>query len=210
MIQNFTDVLPFTQYSPADEVAMYSLNGVSGMGGRFVVLETGNNNPELSAGDFAASTPGYNYPGLTNLRYENKRKFKHAPSGSTRFNVLGVVLYGTTEYDKNELKLIQNPHRKVELGVVYSGETNNILTDGIVRLRSTAYSGIPIPGHVAVISPYGDGTLQIVDPATLSPTGSLTNGFWNPGFHHVVAKVISSSGTAASFGGYADFKLMLK
>jgi hypothetical protein len=209
MIQNFTDVLPFIAHDPSDEIAMYSLNGVSGMGGRFVVLETGNNNPELSAGDFAASTPGYNYAGLTNLRYENKRKFKPAPSGSTKFNVLGVVLYGTTEYDKNDLKLIQNPHRKVELGVVYSGETNNILTDGCIRLKSTAYSGIPIPGHVAVINPYGDGTLQIVDPALLAPTG-VAGSAWNPGFQHVVAKVISSSGTAASFGGYADFKLMLK
>jgi hypothetical protein len=209
MIQNFTDVLPFTQYSPADEVAMYSLNGISGMGGRFVVLETGNNNPELSAGDYSAATPGYNYAGLTNLRYENKRKFKYATSGATRYNTLGLVLYGTTEFDKNDLKLIMNPHRKVELGVVYSGETNNVLTDGIVRLRSTAYSGIPIPGYVAVINPVSnDGGVMIVDPASLAATG-VTSPFV-PLFQHVVAKVISSSGTAGSFGGYADFKLMLK
>lgn len=205
MIQNFSDVLPFRINAPHDEIALYSLNGATGMGGRFVVLETGQNSPADGAGDFSAATPGFNYEGLTNLRYENKRKFKYAPSGSTRYNTLGVVLYGTVENDKNDLKLLFNPHRKDELMVVVSGETNNILTDGVLRLRSTAYSGIPIPGYVAVISNGGDGKLQIVDPSTITASSTPHN------FSHVVAKVISSSGTAASFGpGYADFKLMLK
>jgi len=209
MIQNFTDILPFTQYSPADEVALYSLNG-TGIGGRFVTFETGGNTPENSAGNWSASTPGYNYSNVTSLRYENPRKVKYAASGSSKFNTFGVLLYGTAEYDQNGQKLILNPYRKTELGVVVSGETNNILTDGIVRLKSTAYSGVPIPGYVAVINPIAgsEGTLMIVDPANLAATGVTSP--YVPLYHHVVAKVISLSGTAASFGGYADFKLMLK
>ncbi len=211
MVNNFTDVLPFRINAPHDEIALYSFDRATGMGGRFVVLCTGQNAPQDGLGDFAASTPGYNYQGLTNVRSENRRKFMLAPSGSAKHQVFGMVLYGTIENDTNDLKLLFNPHRKHELMVVVSGETNNILCDGVVRLRSTAYSGIPIPGHVAVISPYGDGKLQIVDPTLLSPTGSLTNGAWAPGYHHIVAKVISSSGTAASYGpGYADFQLCLK
>lgn len=200
MIQNYSDVLPLRIYSPADELAFYSLNG-TGVGGRFVVLETGNNNPELSAGDWSNATPGYNYQGVTNLRYENKRKFKYAPSGSTRFATLGVVLYGTVESDSNELKLLAFPNRKDELMVVVSGETNNVLTDGVLRLKSSAYIGTPVPGHVAIVGT--DGKLSIVDPAALTATGAVNHT-------HIVAKVISQSGTAASFGGYADFKLMLK
>lgn len=200
MIQNYSDVLPLRIYSPADELAFYSSNG-TGLGGRFVVLETGNNNPELSAGDFSAATPGYNYQGVTNLRYENKRKFKYAPSGSTKYNTLGVVLYGTVETDNNDLKLLAFPHRKDELMVVVSGETNNILTDGVLRLKSSAYNGVPVPGHVGIIGEAGK--LQIIDPALLTATGAVNHT-------HIVAKVISQSGTAASFGGYADFKLMLK
>ena len=83
MQQNFTDILPFTQYSPYDEVVLYSLNG-TGQGGRFVTLETGNQNPDLTAGQYVAATPGFNYPFVTDLRYENSRKVKLAPSGSTK------------------------------------------------------------------------------------------------------------------------------
>lgn len=203
MIQNFTDVLPFAIYSPADEIALYSQNG-TGVGGRFVVFETGNNAPTDGLGDFSAATPGYNYEGVTNLRTENKRKVTPAPSGSTKFNVLGVTLYGTAEYDNNGLKLLFNPHRKTELRCVTSGESTNVLCDGVVRLSYRAYSGVPIPGHVAVVSNAGEGKIQIVNPATLSASSTPF------AYHHVVAKVISSSGTANSFGGYADFKLMLK
>jgi len=201
MLQNFTDLLPLNQYDTHDEVVFYSQNG-TGVGGRFVTLETPNQDPINSAGDFAPSTPGFNYPGVVSQRYENRRKFRVAPAGSTRFNVLGITLYGTAEFDQNDQKLILNPHRKTELGVVVSGETSNVLTDGIVRLKSTAYSGTPVAGHVACVSTLGNGTLQIFDPATLPVTGVGASLFG------VVAKVISASGSA--FGGFADFKLMLK
>lgn len=201
MLNNFTDLLPLTTQDAADEIVFYSQNG-TGQGGRFVVLATGNNNPELSAGNFANATPGYNYPGVTNLRYENQRKFNFAPAGSFKNQVLGITLYGTAEYDLNGQKLILNPYRKVELGCVYSGETSNIQSDGIFRLSARAYSGVPIPGYVAVVSSVGDGTLQIFNPAVAN---ELILG---TGQSRVVAKVLSSSGTA--FGGYADFKLTLK
>lgn len=213
MQQNFTDVLPFTQYDPSDEIVLYSLNG-TGVGGRFVTFETGNQDPTNTAGNYVNATPGYNYSLVTNLRYENPRKVKFAASGSYKDQVLGITLYGTAEYDQNGQKLILNPYRKTELGVVYSGESVNVLTDGVVRLKATAYSGIPIPGYVAVISNAGNGLLQIYDPATLasnelSTITSTGSGPLFPQFKHVVAKVISSSGTAL-YGSYADFKLALK
>ena len=209
MQQNFTDVLPFTQYDPVDEVALFSQNG-TGLGGRFVVLETGNQNPDLTAGTYVSATPGYNYPYVTDLRYEAPRKFKLAPSGSLKLNVLGLTLYGTAEYDQNGQKLILNPYRKAELGVVYSGEVSNVLTDGIIRLKSSAYSGIPTPGNVAVVSSVGDGTLQLFNAATIVANTAASSGSlaW-PTLSHVVAKCISTSGTS-TFASYADFKLVLK
>ena len=210
MQQNFTDLLPFIQYDPTDEVVLYSLNG-TGIGGRFVTLETGNQDPNNSAGQYSTATPGYNYSYVTNLRYENPRKVKAAPSGSLKWEVLGVTLYGTAEYDQNGQKLILNPNRKTELGVVVSGESVNVLTDGLIRLKSSAYSGIPIPGYVAVISSVGDGTLQIYNPSTLVNNEAINTGAnvaW-PTVKNIVAKVISSSGTA-TYSSYADFKLCLK
>jgi len=201
MLLNFTDLLPFITQDTHDEVAFYSLNG-TGIGGRFVTIATGNNNPELSAGNFANATPGYNYPGVTNLRYENQRKVNLAAAGSYKNQVLGITIYGTAEYDTNGQKIILNTYRQTELGCVYSGESVNILTDGIVRLKSSAYSGVPVPGRVAVVSTVGDGTLQIFDPAVTNES------ILGTGQSKVVAKVLSTSGNA--FGGYADFKLCLK
>lgn len=209
MLQNFTDVLPFIQASPYAEITTYSLDTASGQGGRFVQFLTGNNSPELSAGNFSAATPGYNYPYVTNLRYENQRKVTFATSGALKQSVVGVTLYGTTEYDLNGQKLILNPYRQVELGAVYSGESLNILIDGIVRLKSTAYSGTPLPGYVAIISPTVPGTLQIWNPLTLLANETTSTGAVSlPTLKNVVARCMSSSGSA--FGGYADFELLLK
>jgi hypothetical protein len=201
MLQNFTDLLPLIDHNPADEIVFYSQNG-TGVGGRFVVLETGFQDPAVDgAGTYGSTTPGYDYQGVTNVRYENKRKFKLAPGGVNKASVLGITLYGTAEYDQNGQKLLFLPNRKTELGVVTSGETSNVLTDGLIRLKASAYSGTPIPGYVGLISTAGNGTIQIFDPATLPATGLASAS-------NAVVKVLSTSGSA--FGGYADFKLMLK
>lgn len=198
MLINYTDLLPFRQYSDFDVIQMYSADQ-TGVGGRFVVAHTGNSSPEDGGGDFAAATPGYNYAGVTNLRYENKRKVRLAQATDNKFSVLGLTLYGTVEFDENGQKIILNPHCQAELGVLYSGQTTPIATDGVFRLKNTAYAGTPLPGSVGLLT--GDGKVNF---ASLS-AGQASSGTFN---HLIVCKVLSSSGIGFG-GGYADIKLML-
>lgn len=195
MLQNFTYALPLRDYSDHDLLQFYSLNG-TGMGGLFVVAETGNQDPVGTAGRFAPNTAvGATYDGTLSLRYENPRKVKLAASGDDSFKVIGLMLYGTVEYDNNGQKLILNPHLSKELGCVYSGQTTPIATDGTFRLTFGASEGVPVPGKVAVIHNTAPGKISYVDAA------SVTNKSL------IVAKVLSSSGKA--FGGYADIQLTL-
>ena len=108
--------------------------------------------------------------------------------------MLGLTLYGTVEADANGQKLILNPQLAKELGVVYSGQTTPIATDGQFRLQFGASIGTPIPGYVGVIR--NGGKVAYVDESTVTDKSLI------------VCKVLSSSGSA--FGGYADIKLTLK
>lgn len=191
MLQNFTDLLPFRQYDEHDVINAYSTDQ-TGVGGRFVTFLTGNNSPELSAGNFAAASVGASYAGTISRRYENPRKVKLSASGDTKGAVVGLTLYGTVEYDANGQKLILTPALSAELGVVNSGQTTPIATDGVFRIRSTAYTNTPIPGYIGVIA--GDGKVAFLPPSTALYSSGLA-----------VCKVLSSSGSA--FGGYADIKL---
>lgn len=193
MLQNYTDLLPLRGYSEHDVLPFYSQNG-TGVGGRFVVLETGNNSPTTFAG-FAGSV-GQTITNTFSPRFENPRKFRLATSGDG-MNVIGMTLYGTIETDANGQKIKLEPELKKELGIVTSGESSPIAFGGYFRLKSSAYSGIPLPGHVGTIHNTEPGKVAFAAASTISDK-SL-----------VVCKVISSSGNGFG-GGYADILLALK
>ena len=194
MFNIFNDLLPFRQAAEVDVINFYSLNG-TGVGGRFVAFETGNQDPALSAGDFAAATPGFNYAGVNNLRYEQPRKVRFATAGDTKYALAGLSLNGTVEFDENGNKVLFRPDVQKEKQIVPSGGTIPIATAGIFTLRSTAYTNAPIPGFVGILA--AEGKLTFVAP---SP-GVIGSGL-------AVCKVLSSSGSA--FGGYAQIKLALE
>jgi len=194
MLQNFTYALPLRDYSDHDLLQFYSLNG-TGMGGLFVIAETGNQNPVLTAGRYTNTSVGAAYEGTTSLRYENPRKVRLAGSGDNQYKVLGLMLFGTVETDGNGQRLILNPNLAKEIGCVYSGQTTPIASAGYFRLQFGASTGIPIPGFVGIIHNTQPGKIAYVDSANVSDKSLI------------VCKVLSSSGSA--FGGYADVQLTL-
>ena len=200
-ILNQGKLLPFRQKAEAEVINWYSLNG-TGLNGTFVALETGNQDPANGDGYVAGSSVGASYTNIESNRYEVKRKVRAVASGDTKFNSLGVTLYTTAEYDENGNKLILQPREaRTERAFILSGEAVPVLARGIVTLKSDAYVGTPIPGHVGVAYTGGGGKVEVVDPATLPITGKgITSD-------HVLGKFISTSGSA--FGGYAQFKLEL-
>ncbi len=196
MLDNYTHLLPFRSTDiENDVIQMYSLNG-TGMAGLFVVAETGNNNPELSAGRFAGAFAA-SYPGTVSNVWELPRKVRYAASGDNKYKVLGLLLTPTITQDNNGLLSKYDLNRmKAELGIVSSGEAVLIATDGHFRLRGSAYAGTPLPGYVGVINNTQPGKITFVDSAAVVDKSLI------------VCKALSSSGSA--FGGYVDVKLTLK
>lgn len=196
MLNNYTDLLPFQSTAiEQDVLQLYSLNR-TGVGGRFVVAETGNQNPVLTAGQFSATSVGASYTNTVSLRYENPRKVRYAASGDTKGQIVGLMLYGTVETDNNGQRLILNPNLAKELGVVYSGQTTPIATQGMFTLKKPAYTNTPIPGYVGVISAEGEGKVSFLAPSAAVYSSGLN-----------VCKVLSTSGSA--FDGYVQIKLTL-
>lgn len=195
MVTNsYVDLLPYRQVSEHDILQMFSLDN-TGVGGRFVQFLTGNNSPLDSDGTWSDATPGYDYAGVTNVRYENQRKVTYAGSGAFKHQVVGLLLNGTVEYDENGQKVLFNKQVQVEKQIVVSGMTVPIATDGVFTLRANAYSGTPLPGYIGYISNGGAGKLQFAAPSAANAP-------------YAVCKVLSTTGSA--FGGYVQIKLTLK
>ena len=199
MLNNFNNLLPFRIEHPHDIITWYSL-GNTGLGGQFVSMYTGNNAPDGDPTVLSTSTPGYPYSNVTNFRFETPRKVYPSTSGQTKFDVLGLTLDGTIEYDENGLKILFYPQRQVELQCVPSGYSVRIAADGVFTLKSAAYSGTPLPGYVGTISNTTPGTI------TWQAYSAITAVTGDPST--IVCKALSSSGS--NFSGYAQIKLMLK
>lgn len=188
-------LLPFRQYDEQEVVNLYASHD-TGVAGTFVKLNTFN--PEDTDG-FGTSVVGADFAGTTNVRYKVKNTVVNSTSGDTKWDVLGVTLYDTREYDENGNKLIYNPQKAAEMNVVTSGQAVPVLSRGIVTLRSDAYVGNPTPGKVGIPDNNEAGKIIAVDPADITASGYSAN--------QVVGRFLSQTGT--KLGGYALFKLEL-
>jgi hypothetical protein len=193
----YVDILPFKQENPWGVVNFYSLN-TTGVGGRFVSIVTGNQDPALSAGDFASIGPGASFDGTVSLRYEQPRKVRYAAAGDNKYAVLGLALNGTVEFDEQGRKVVLlDPAVKSEKQIVASGETIPVATDGIYTLKQAAYVGTPVPGSIGIIT----GSVgQIAFIPAANAASYIGSGL-------DVCKVLSTSGSA--FGGYVQIKFTL-
>jgi hypothetical protein len=189
-----TRLLPFRDYDEHEVYGFFALND-TGVAGTFVSAVTYN--PDNQDG-WSNTAPGAEYNNILSLRYESKAKAAPAASGAAKWNVLGVTLKSTLEFDENGEKLLFHKEKCDKLQAVVSGEPVPILKRGLVTLTSDAYVGTPTPGFVGVIE--GAGIIRAVNPSVLSPTGTYTPD-------QVVGRFISTSGS--NFGGYALFDVQL-
>ena len=188
-------LLPFRQYDEQEVVNLYASHD-TGVAGTFVKLNAFN--PEDTDG-FGSSVVGADFAGTKNVRYNVKNTVVNSASGDTKWDVLGVTLYDTREYDENGNLLIYNPHKAAEMNVVVSGQAVPVLSRGIVTLASDAYNGVPTPGKVGIPDDNDAGKIIAVAVADISSSGYSEN--------QVVGRFISQTGT--KLGGYALFKLEL-
>ena len=102
-------------------------------------------------------------PGLSNVvsnRYVLTAKVQAANSGSAP---LGITLMNTQELDENGEKLIFNPRKASEKGVVVSGQGVPVLTRGVIVYSGTEIDSTANVGAGVFVSNLSAGELSTVD-----------------------------------------------
>lgn len=191
------NLLPFRQYNESDVINLFSLDA-TGLNGMLVAIQTGNQDPATSAGQYRSTSPnGVTFANVGNYGYGTNRKVRPAVATDTKYSVIGVTLHTTAINDENGNVLINQPYdRTLERGFVQTGSAVPILTRGIITVKLANINGTPFPGHAATIG--AAGQFGVADPLDQVAIGSGSA---------VVGKYLSSSGSA--FGGYAQIKLEL-
>lgn len=204
---------PLRDVSEHDIIPFYS-HMTTGQAGQLVKIVTGAANPQNLDG-WSSSNVGASVAGTVSYRYEGKAKITPSASGDTRFNSLGLTLYGTAETDENLLPLKYFPHRAKEIGVVISGENVPVVCRGLFGLWGKDIDqsrGNVQPGNLVVVSYSGDGRLAAVDPSALVATATAVAYSRD----QVVGKWLTALPTATNTGlqnefsaqgGYALFQL---
>jgi hypothetical protein len=194
------NLAPFRQYDENEVVNLFSLN-VTGQNGMFVSYVTGNQNPDNADG-YTTLAVGASYTNIVSTRYVNSRQVRPAAAGDTVWQVAGVTLHTTAEFDENGNKLILQPSDAVyERGYVLSGQSVPILRRGLVTLVMSQVDGIPLPGYVGIVT--GNGRISVANPTSFAITG--LGNFTN----NVVGRFISSTGSNnySAAGGYVQFEV---
>ena len=167
---------PFRQYSENDVVNLFAYSGTAENGAAGIVATKGlavkvavgwtndaNSNPVELLGSVGAS-----YNNVVSQRYGVKPKVVIAGSGDA---VLGVTLMDVRELDENGEKLVFNPRKAAEMGVVLSGQAVPILTKGLVTYSGGSNVAV---GYVAFVS----GTAGDLAGAAELPGRTTKIGKW--------------------------------
>jgi hypothetical protein len=165
---------PFRQYNEMDVVNLFAYSGNAENGAAGIVATKGlavkvavgwtndaNSNPVELLGSVGAS-----YNNVVSQRYGVKPKVTIAASGDA---VLGLTLMDVRELDENGEKLVFNPRKAAEMGVVVSGQAVPILTKGLVTYSGALGAAV---GNVAYVS----GTAGEIAGAATLPTNATKIG----------------------------------
>lgn len=169
---------PFRQYDEHDVVNLFAYSGDStnvAAGKAVKIVGSGfyasNTDPVADLGDVGAD-----FANTVSNRYGAAPKVAAALSGDA---VLGLTLMPIRETDENGEKLVFNPRKVAEMGVVVSGQTVPVLTRGVVL-----YSGLSATtaGGSVYLSHNSAGDLTTTQVGTSTKVGKVlgvtdANGF---------------------------------
>lgn len=157
---------PFRDYNEHNVINLFavqadqSANGVIASAGT-VVKVNGNGFQPVVAGlggtGFLGAVPvdlaggaGSTYMNVVSDRFALTAKVVPAASGSL---ALGITLMGVQEYDENGEKLLFNPRKAAEKGVVVSGQSVPVLTKGMVTYSGSLINDNANAGDGVYLSP---------------------------------------------------------
>lgn len=122
-------IKPLRQYDEHDVINLFSFNGASADKGAFVKLSTASGWRSSDEHLAMGGAVGASFSNSVSQRYATAAKVQLANSGDV---AIGMLLMDVKETDENGEKLVFNPRKAAEMGVVVSGQTVPILTKGIV------------------------------------------------------------------------------
>jgi len=129
---------PFRQYDEHDVINLFTFNGTSGTNGilldagRAVKINTGWKADDEQV-DLVAGAVGAAFNNVLSTTWSLTAKIELASLGS---HILGINLVSMRDEDENGEKLIYNPRKAVEMGVVVPGQSVPVLTRGLIIYKT--------------------------------------------------------------------------
>jgi len=155
---------PFRQYDEHDVVNLFAYSGDSSLvlAGKAVKVVGAGFNASSSNPIEELGSVGASFANTVSSRYGVVGKIAPAVSGDA---VIGLTLMAVRETDENGEKLVFNPRKAAEMGVVISGQSVPVLTRGIV-LYSGLAAGTAGDSVYLSSSAAGDLTTSLVGSST--------------------------------------------
>ena len=149
-----TRLYPFRQYDENDVINLFAFNGTACDAGRLVSLSTGDDSWDgIGATDDIVdlgSNTGATYTNVVSTQFTTRGKFALCAVGT---NPMGLTLMATAETDENGEKLLYNPRKAAEMGVVIAGQVSPILSRGILlySCSDAAWTGSTITAGANIL-----------------------------------------------------------
>jgi len=137
-----TKLHPFRQYNENDVINLFTYDGTSVDAGRLLKLDSSNQWSGLGSDDYVdlGSDTGNSYSNVVSTQYSLKGKLDLAGLAD---RPLGVNVMAMANTDENGEKLLYNPRKAAEMGVVIPGQAIPVATRGVFIYNSdeTAWTG---------------------------------------------------------------------
>tara|TARA_B100002019_G_scaffold289703_1_gene305863 strand:- start:1048 stop:1641 length:594 start_codon:yes stop_codon:yes gene_type:complete len=137
-----TQLQPFRQYNENDVINLFTYDGTSVDAGRLLKLDSSNQWSGLGADDYVdlGSDTGNSYSNVVSTQYSLKGKLDLAGVSEKS---IGINLMAMADTDENGEKLLYNPRKAAEMGVVIPGQAIPVASRGIFLYNSneSAWTG---------------------------------------------------------------------
>lgn len=179
---------PFRSYSEHDVLNMFAFDGAPDVNG--VIAEKGTvvKIADTAGAQLVAASStlplgregvelfdlpaGNTYGNTVSFRSSAVPKVSKATNSDT---AIGITLLGTREFDENGEKLLYNPRKAAEMGVVVSGQAVPVLTQGVILYEGLNTTLLPVTANAgaAVYVSATAGELTTVDGGSFPKVGTL-------------------------------------
>jgi hypothetical protein len=126
----------FRQYDENEVINLFTYDGTAVDAGRLVKLDSSN--PFLGVGEEdhvdLSTDAGATYANVVSTTFAVKSKVDLAGAGDTP---IGMTLMAMASTDENGEKLLYNPRKAAEMGVVIPGQAVPILTRGVILYKGS-------------------------------------------------------------------------